>query len=87
MRQGCRCAPPCFMCAASHYFGRVARQIPLGLGRGIVTRTKCAKAASIHSGVLRAAGRRGLPVAGLILAVILNAAWIGFLAYWIFRLV
>ena len=30
---------------------------------------------------------RALPLLGLCAAIILNAAWIGFLGYWIFRLV
>ena len=49
-------------------------------GRGLVSWLKPRK-------VSPSAIARVLPLLGLCAAIILNAAWIGFLGYWIFRLV
>jgi hypothetical protein len=52
-----------------------------------VTAMQSTKSTSSVSGVfLRALAHSNWPVAGLILAIIVNAAWVGFLGYWLLKL-
>jgi hypothetical protein len=55
----------------------------------VVTVTEAAKVVSstLSDLVNPAARRRLLPLAGLILAIVLNVAWVGLLAYWVFKLI
>jgi hypothetical protein len=71
------------LCAASHSGGRKrATFSPVG-GRGVasVSVKEAAKAA------VRTRLRNALPLVGLCVAVIVNVAWIGFLGYFVLRLV
>jgi hypothetical protein len=81
-------APGAYERSASHKFLRCVTflkpsSVPNAPGRreglGIVTETT--------KRVLPSVIARVLPLSGLCAAIIVNAAWIGFLGYWIFRLV
>ena len=71
------------LCAASHSGGRIACQLlpSDGWRVAVVSVTETKKA------VLGTRLRNALPLIGLSVAVIVNAAWIGFLGYFVFRLV
>ena len=71
------------LCAASHLRGRIACQLLPSDGRrvAVVSVTETTKA------VLGTLLRNALPLIGLGVAVIVNAAWIGFLGYFVLRLV
>ena len=71
--------PICALCHILETFRRAKYSCGSREGFGIVTETTKAVSPSVIA--------RVIPLLGLGAALIVNAAWIAFLGYWIFRLV